>query len=86
VNWHHEQIVKRGGLEPLTQDNVEVGFDEDTETGHVPKAHLKFGLGAAIAAAEAVPAPKLVTVDGHLSAGEAPQPEHIIVTVSRILE
>jgi hypothetical protein len=86
MNWQHEQIVKRGGLKPIKADDIEVAFDEETETGHVPKAHLEAGLKAAVAAAEPIPAPKLVTVVGHVGAGDGPQPAHLNVTVSRILD
>lgn len=86
MNWHHEQTVKRGGLAPITADNIEVSYDEETETGNVPKADLEAGLKAAVAAAAAIPVPKLITVDGHVGAGDGPQPAHLSVTVSRVLE
>jgi hypothetical protein len=86
MNWSHEQTVKAGsGHRPIKADNIEIAFDEETETGHVPKRQLEAANAAAAKALGGIAGDRLLTVTGHEDAGEAPNAQHLIVTVSRML-
>jgi hypothetical protein len=86
MNWRIEKKVKAGGKwTGFGREDAEVAFDEETETGHIPQKQLDAGVKAAIAAAEGIAGDKLVTIEGHEDAGDSPNAQHLIVTVSRDL-